>query len=32
MCNLHLTLMERMGVPMEHFGDASSELDPASVS
>jgi hypothetical protein len=32
MCNLHLTLMERMGVPMEHFGDASGELDPASVS
>jgi len=32
MCNLHLTLMERMGVPMEHFGDASGRLDLASLS
>ncbi len=32
MCNLHLTLMDRMGVPVEQFGDASGELDPASVS
>ncbi len=32
MCNLHLTLMDRMGVPIEHFGDASGRLDPASLS
>jgi hypothetical protein len=32
MCNLHMTLMDRMGVPVENFGDASGELDPASVS
>jgi hypothetical protein len=32
MCNLHLTLMDRMGVPVEHFGDASGELDLASLS
>jgi hypothetical protein len=32
MCNLHLTLMERMGVPIEHFGDASGELNLASLS
>jgi hypothetical protein len=31
MCNLHLTLMERMGLPMEHFGDASGPLELASV-
>ncbi len=31
MCNLHLTLMDHMGVPMEHFGDASGPLDPASL-
>jgi hypothetical protein len=32
MCNLHLTLMERMGVRLESFGDASGPLDLASVS
>jgi len=32
MCNLHLTLMDRMGVPVENFGDASGALDPASLS
>src|SRR5690349_20176038 len=32
MCNLHLTLMDRMGVPIEHFGDASGQLDPASLT
>jgi len=32
MSNFHLTLMERMGVPMEHFGDASGQLDPASLT
>jgi Protein of unknown function (DUF1552) len=32
MSNFHLTLMERMGVPLEHFGDASGPLDPASLA
>lgn len=32
MCNLHLSLMDRMGVPVENFGDASGRLDPASLS
>ena len=32
MCNLHLTLMDHMGVPVEHFGDASGELNLASLS
>jgi hypothetical protein len=32
MCNLHLTLMDRMGVHLEHFGDASAPLDPASLT
>jgi len=32
MCNLHLTLMDRMGVPVENFGDANGALDPASLS
>jgi hypothetical protein len=27
MCNLHLTLMDRMGVRMEHFGDSTGRLD-----
>ena len=31
MSNFHLTLMDRMGVPMENFGDASGHLDPASL-
>lgn len=32
MCNLHLALMDGMGVPLEHFGDASGELNLASLS
>lgn len=32
MCNMHLTLMDHMGVPVENFGDASGQLDPASLS
>jgi len=32
MSNFHLTLMDRMGVPMEHFGDASGHLDPAPLT
>ena len=32
MCNLHMTLMDRMGVPIDNFGDASGRLDPASLS
>ena len=26
MCNLFLTMMDRMGVHMEHFGDATGKL------
>ncbi|MGA2274141.1 MAG: DUF1552 domain-containing protein [Bryobacteraceae bacterium] len=26
MCNLFLTMMDRMGVPMEHFGDSTGRL------
>ena len=26
MCNLFLTMMDRMGVPTEHFGDATGPL------
>jgi hypothetical protein len=32
MANLHLTLMERMGVPLSQFGDASGPLDPAALT
>jgi len=32
MCNFHLTLMDRMGVPLDNFGDASGRLDPASLT
>ncbi len=32
MCNFQLTLMERMGVHVENFGDASGPLDPASLT
>jgi hypothetical protein len=32
MANLHLSLMDRMGVELEGFGDASGRLDPASLS
>src|SRR6185295_11928538 len=32
MSNFHLTLMDRMGVPIENFGDSSGMLDPASLS
>lgn len=31
MCNLHLNLMDIMGVPIDNFGDASGRLDPASL-
>ena len=27
MCNLFLTMMDRMGVPTEHFGDSTGRLD-----
>jgi len=27
MCNLFLTMMERMGVQMEYFGDSSGRLN-----
>jgi hypothetical protein len=30
--NFHLTLMDRMGVPVENFGDASGPLDPAALT
>jgi hypothetical protein len=32
MANFHLTLMDRMGVHVEHFGDSSGRLDPASLT
>jgi hypothetical protein len=32
MCNFHLTLMDRMGVPTENFGDASGPIDAASLT
>jgi hypothetical protein len=32
MTNFHLTLMDRMGVHVESFGDASGRLDPASLT
>jgi len=32
MCNLHLALMERMGVHMEHFGDSTGQLNLAEIS
>jgi hypothetical protein len=32
MANFHLTLMERMGVHVEQFGDASGPLDPISLT
>lgn len=32
MANLHLTLMDRMGVRVENFGDASGRLDLASLA
>src|SRR3954467_11950308 len=32
MSNFHLTLMDRMGVPMDNFGDASGHLDPATLT
>jgi hypothetical protein len=31
MCNLFLTLMDRMGVQMEHFGDATGKLNGAEL-
>jgi hypothetical protein len=32
MTNFHLTLMDRMGVPTENFGDATGPLDPATLT
>ena len=32
MSNFHLLLMERMGVPVEHFGDSSGMFDPQSLT
>jgi hypothetical protein len=32
MANLHLSLMDRMGLELDSFGDASGRLDPASFS
>src|SRR3954454_20296838 len=32
MANLQLTLMDRMGVRVEHFGDASGRIAPASLT
>jgi hypothetical protein len=32
MCNLFLTMMDRMGVQMEHFGDATGQLRGLDVS
>lgn len=31
MCNLHLSMMERMGVRMEHFGDATGRVNLAEI-
>ncbi len=27
MCNLFLTMMDRMGVPVEHFGDSTGRVE-----
>jgi len=32
MCNLHLAMMERMGVHMEHFGDATGRVSLAEIT
>ncbi len=32
MCNLHLAMMDRMGVHMEHFGDATGSINLAELS
>jgi len=32
MANFHMTLMDRMGVPVENFGDGTGPLDPASLT
>jgi hypothetical protein len=32
MCNLHLSMMERMGVHMEHFGDSTGQLSFADLA
>jgi hypothetical protein len=32
MANFHLSLMDRMGVRLDNFGDASGRLDPTSLS
>jgi hypothetical protein len=32
MCNLHMSMMERMGAHMEHFGDASGQVNLAELT
>lgn len=32
MCNLHLTMMDRMGLHMEHFGDSTGHLEGLDVA
>ncbi len=32
MCNLHLTMMDRMGARVEHFGDASGRLEGVNLT
>jgi hypothetical protein len=32
MCNLFLTMMERMGTRMEHFGDSTGPLNGLDVA
>lgn len=32
MCNLFLTMMDRMGLPMEHFGDATGKLEGLDIA
>ena len=31
MCNLYLAMMDRMGVHMEHFGDATGQVNLAEI-
>ena len=32
MCNLFLSMMDRMGVHMEHFGDSTGRLEGADLT
>jgi hypothetical protein len=32
MCNLFLSMMDRMGVQMEHFGDSTGRLEGADLT